>query len=226
MPEAAKRVKAYLRSELSETFEFLFNPAELVVSRAVSWDAPTAKGKNTSLLSFQQGRPATLSFTAMFDTTKDGSDVTVHTNGLLALMDVDERLRSTDRQRNQARPPWVTFGWGGLQSFRAVLENASITYTYFSPSGTPLRASADLTLKQYEDDTSPPLQNPTSGTPAPHRTHRVRRGETLDRIAAVHYGDPTRWRALADANGVDDAFSVPPGTELVVPEREVGRRGR
>jgi nucleoid-associated protein YgaU len=43
-------------------------------------------------------------------------------------------------------------------------------------------------------------------------------GETLDRISAQYYGDATRWRALANANGIEDPLSVRPGSLLVIPE--------
>jgi len=62
-------------------------------------------------------------------------------------------------------------------------------------------------------------QNPTSGTPRPHRVHRVQPGETLDRIAAAHLGDATSWRVIAQANGIEDPLAVKPGTLLAIPER-------
>ena len=40
---------------------------------------------------------------------------------------------------------------------------------------------------------------------------------TLDRIAARYYGDATRWRPLAAANGVADPLRLVPGTLLAVP---------
>ena len=61
-------------------------------------------------------------------------------------------------------------------------------------------------------------QNPTSGTPSPERTHQVQPGETLDRIAATHYGDPTQWKDIAAANAIEDPLSVPPGTILSIPQ--------
>ncbi|MDQ1739694.1 MAG: hypothetical protein QOE53_1346, partial [Pseudonocardiales bacterium] len=65
-------------------------------------------------------------------------------------------------------------------------------------------------------------QNPTSGTPRPHRVHRVQPGETLDRIAARYYGDSTRWRSLAAANNVEDPLAMRPGALLSVPRIEHG----
>jgi nucleoid-associated protein YgaU len=74
-----------------------------------------------------------------------------------------------------------------------------------------------VTLKQYADDSKFPAQNPTSGTPAPQRSHMVQPGETLDRIAWQHYGDSTRWRAIAAANRIRDPFSLRAGTMLDIP---------
>lgn len=218
--------KAFLEVENGARFDFLFNPSELTIEKSANWRASNAKGKNAPKLRFQEGQSGSLSFTATFDTTSDGSDVTQHTDRVLALLQTDQDLRGSDKQRNQTRPPWVRFHWGRLRSFKAVLERARITFTYFSSSGTALRANVELTLKQYEDDGEHPLQNPTSGTPSPQRTHRTSTGETLDRVAAVQYGDPTRWRLLAEANGIVDPLRIPPGTDLVVPEPELVRRGR
>ena len=39
----------------------------------------------------------------------------------------------------------------------------------------------------------------------------VQKGETLDRISARHYGDSTKWRLIADANGIIDPLALRPG---------------
>lgn len=216
---------AKLRPEEGPPLTFQFNPAELKISKSNSWEAATGKGKNAQKLRFQEGQSGTLSFTATFDTTKDGSDVTKYTDRLLKLMGTDESLRGSDRKSNKARPPWVRFEWGQLRSFKAVVESLSISFTYFASDGKALRAKADITLKQYEDEDAYPLQNPTSSTPNPARVHRVQPRETLDRIAASYYGDPTRWRLIADANDILDPLALAAGAQLVIPEPEVIRRG-
>ena len=45
--------------------------------------------------------------------------------------------------------------------------------------------------------------------------------EPEDRIAARYYGDSTRWRALAQANGIEDPLSLRPGARLSIPRLEV-----
>jgi hypothetical protein len=217
--------KAYLMSERGDRIDCLFNPAELTVSKANSWQSGQSKGTNAPELRFQGGQSATLSLTLTFDTTHNGSDVTVHTTKLLNLMTVDSRLPGADKSRNSARPPWVEFHWGKLHSFRAILERLQIKYTYFASDGTPLRAKADVALKQWSDEELLPLQNPTSSTPETHTIHTLMPGETLDRVAAHHYGDATRWRLIAEANGVIDPLDLTPGQIFVVPELGARRRG-
>jgi hypothetical protein len=217
--------KAVLRTELKTEIPFMFNPAELTITKSNSWQALENKGGNAPELRFQGGQSGTLALSLTLDTTKDGSDVTVHTTKLLDLLKVDMSLPSADPARNKGRPPWVVFHWGNLHSFKAIVERLQIKFTYFASSGMPLRAKADLALKQYEDEAVLPLQNPTSHTPTLHSVHRLGHGETLDRIAAKHYADSTRWRLIADANNVVDPIALVPGTLLIIPALPVRRRG-
>lgn len=218
---ANQPVKAELEVEGGDSFDFLFNPAELSIEKSNTWQAPEPKGTNAPNLRFQGGKSGSLSFTATFDTTREGNSVTEYTDRLLALMHIKEELSGSDRQRNKARPPWVRFHWGQLHSFKAVVESLSISFTYFASNGRALRAVADMTLRQYQDEDAYALQNPTSHTPGRPRSHRVERGETLDRLAARYYGEPTRWRLIARANGVIDPLALSPGEDLAIPEPEV-----
>lgn len=216
--------KAELRTETNQVIRCLINPSELSLTKSVTWDAGKGKGGNAPKLRFQAGQSATLSLSLLLDTTDTGGDVTEHTSKLLDLMKVNPSLPEADSHRNSARPPWVTFHWGALNSFKAVLERLSIRFTYFASSGMPLRAKADLSLKQWADEAARPLQNPTSHTPLLHSVHITAGGDTLDRLAARYYRDPTRWRLIADANDLEDPFELPVGLALTIPEREVTRR--
>jgi len=50
-------------------------------------------------------------------------------------------------------------------------------------------------------------------------------GRTGRFLAAQHYGDPSRWRVLAGANGILDPLELRPGTALVVPDLRGVPRG-
>jgi nucleoid-associated protein YgaU len=216
--------KARLKPEKGDPIECMFNPAELTISKSNSWQGAEAKGKNAPELKFQAGQSATLTLTLTFDTTGTGTPVTDYTDKLLALMKVNPAVPGADRSRNKARPPWVEFEWGKTKSFKCIVERLQLKFTYFASDGMPLRAKADVNLKQFHDEDVLPLQNPTSSTPSLHTVHQLRPGETLDRVSAMHYGDATRWRLIAEANGILDPLRLPQGTTLAIPEQGVRHR--
>lgn len=218
------RVAAYITTELNDRIDCLFNPAELTITKANKWNPAQAPGKDAPNLKFQQGNSGALAMTLTLDTTDTGQAVTQHTDKLLRLMKVDAGLPGADPGTNSGRPPWCTFHWGDMHSFKAVVEKLTLKFTYFSSEGVPLRATADLSLTQYEDEASWGPMNPTSITPHPHKVHHVRSGETLDRIAAAHYGRSDRWRLIAEANGVLDPLVLEPGAVLALPDLEVRTR--
>ena len=213
--------KAYLETERKERIPCLFNPAELQLGLANSWDADTKPGQQAPSLQYRGGESGTLGLELMFDTTGAGTAVTEHTNKLVKLMQVDTRLPGYAERKQNGRPGWVKFHWGSFHSFRCVIASLNVTFTYFASNGTPLRAKVSLSLKQYMPERSWPAQNPTSGTPAPAAAHVLQPGETLDRLAARYYGDPFGWRPIAEANGISDPFSLRPGVVLDIPRQEV-----
>jgi LysM repeat protein len=214
--------KAFLEFEDGEKLDCVFNPDSITISRGNNWDGPPMPGKGVLRQEYKGATAGTLGLELDFDTTTDGSPVTKYTDVLLAHMEIDESLPGTDDTSSNARPPTVTFHWGQhLHSNPCVITSVTVNYTYFSSSGIPLRAHVSLALKEYSEDGGvPEPQNPTSGTPRPHRTHRVQPGETLDRITARYYGKSTNWRLLATANGIEDPLALRPGSVITVPRME------
>ncbi len=217
----AKGQKAYLETERKQRIPCLFNPAELALSLSNSWDSDPKPGQQTPSLQYRGGGSGTLDLELFFDTTGEGQPVTTYTDKLIKLMSVDTKLPGYNKKKQNGRPGWVKFHWGDMHSFKAIIESVDIRFTYFSSTGMPLRAKVDMSLKQYEPDANWGPQNPTSGTPQPHRVHRVQKGETLDRISARHYGDSTKWRLIAEANGITDPLALRPGAFLNIPKQQV-----
>jgi len=212
--------KAFLETETGARIDCMFNPAKFSFTAANRWEAEAIPGQVTPTKRFAGGESGTFSLSLVFDTTAAGTSVTSYTDQLLGLMKVDTSLSGYDATRNNGRPPWVKFNWGAsIHTFRAIITNLSVTFTYFSSDGLPLRANVEMNCEQYEPDANWGPQNPTSGTPTPNRTHLVRVGDSLDRISARYYGDSTRWRTIASANGLHDPLALKPGTLLAIPER-------
>ena len=110
----------------------------------------------------------------------------------------------------------VIFGWGtNIVMPQAYIKHMSVTYKRFL-LGNPVRAEVTVSLESVPSDT--PYTNPTSGGIATRRTHTVTEGDTLASISYQEYGDPTRWRALAEVNQIDDPMRLAVGTVLLVPD--------
>jgi nucleoid-associated protein YgaU len=112
-------------------------------------------------------------------------------------------------------PPLVAFEWD-REIFKGVLESLNVTYTLFSSAGVPLRAKLSTTLREYRPVNVQFSERPRN-SPDVEKSFTVRRGDELWSIAAQIYRDPTQWRALAQANGIQDPRSLEPGTPLLVP---------
>jgi hypothetical protein len=210
--------KAFLMTEDNQRIPCLFNPSDLALTQMNHWAADQMPGKGVPTLRYTGAGSGRLRLTLFFDTTDSGKPVTDYTSKIVQLMEVDSSLPGSSSATNNARPPWVVFHWGAFHSFKAVVSELELTFDYFSSTGIPLRARAGLTLTQYQEDMAFAAQNPTSGTPRPHRVHRVQPGETLDRISALHLGDSTQWRSIAEVNAIEDPLALRPGRLLAIPE--------
>jgi hypothetical protein len=197
----------------NESKECQFNPKQFSLSKRVAWSQQDTKKKNVSNWSFGGGNPASMSVELFFDTTATGEDVrTKYTNFLLKLLNIDESKTDPDgKPLNE--PPDCRFAWGSILTFVVVVESVDLTFTYFLSDGTPVRATARLSLKQKIDESQQSGQNPTSRSEA-RKTWIVREGETLDWIAFQEYGNPAHWRHIADTNDLANPRELRPGQVL------------
>lgn len=206
--------KAFIENlDTGERLEVLFNPKEYTLTKQNSWQRANTSGSNMPDTRFASGQPATMTVQLFFDTYEQKMDVRRHTNKIAKLMEVNVR---EEGEGTKLRPPKVKFHWGLTWSFKAVITNMTQKFTLFLPTGTPVRATVDVTLQQIEDEGRFPGQNPTSGGAGGRRTHVVAAGETIDWIAFQELGDSSAWRRLAEANGITNPLALTPGTTLVV----------
>lgn len=216
-------VKATIKNlDTNETVTCEFNPNQYSFSKSNTWAESETRGTNAPTLDFTSGAPAELTLELFFDTYVTGEDVRAkYTNALwkLAMVNKDKK----DPKTGKSRPPLCEFRWGKTWSFKAVVTSISQRFNLFLPDGTPARCTVNLTLKQAEDPGQFPFQNPTSGGTAGHRTRVVQQRDTLDLIAAEEYGEAKHWRAIAEANGIDDPLRLRAGMVLALPPIEEAR---
>jgi nucleoid-associated protein YgaU len=184
----------------------MFNPPEYQLQVTNQFAEVGVPGLGSSLLQFVRGSAKTLTMELFFDTTNLGIDVRLHTELVLNLTSLNSETHA---------PPRLLFLWGSL-IFPCVLESVTQTFDFFNTLGMPLRARLNVTLKEH--DTLEDLLGSDQLLSADRTKQWIfKKGDTLQKIAAQEYGDPNKWRAIAEANNVDNPLTIPVGRALKVP---------
>lgn len=210
---AQEVVKAQIQSLVpsKSAFTVLFNPKEYRLSKSNQFAEVGIPGLSAPILQFGRGDAQTLSMQLFFDTydTEQSQklDVRTHTKKVTDLMKIDPDLHA---------PPICQFSWSNLV-FIGVLQQADLRCTLFAPNGIPVRATLDVTFKQFFDGGTETgmLQSANFA-----KRYVVQPGDTLPSIAALKYEDPTKWRPIAEENHIDNPLALRPGQVLVIPAIE------
>jgi hypothetical protein len=216
--------RARLEIDKGGAIDCAFNPKSYVVSKTNVWNFKPTTGVDLPKGEFGGGLPRRITLSLLLDVSLLGPDESVKdiTNKLLKMMETG----GGGGGGGGSVPPFVTFRWGSVDLPKSVPVSLTIQHVLFHPNGEPIRAFVDLELAQAEKASTASSaggnrpQNPTTRATSGLRVHRVRDGDTLPGIAYDAYADPTCWRAIADANGVEDPLRLKRGTELTIPRLE------
>lgn len=197
----------------------MFNPYEYTVTKNNTFtEKKSANGGNSPIAELSQAGAQTLQLDLTFDTTHTGEDVTLETRKLWKFMRIKEDEKGNPLDKGEV--PLVAFHWGVFY-FVSYITSMTQKFTLFMKDGTPVRAKVNVTFTQYLDvEDYYPKQNPTSGDGPLHRTWQVTAGDRLDLIAADVYKDATRWREIADYNGLVEPTDLQPGRMLLIPIKQ------
>lgn len=215
------------RYERLPPIKVLFNPESYGISKSVTWSAPqpasgnkasTQRQVNAPILSFGGGSSRQLSLELFFDVT-----LPIERNGkLIPLEDVREETNKivalTRIQRDEEQPRVCEISWGKAPidsdfPFIGVITSLSQKFTQFRPNGQPVRANLSVTFVEFLDPKLDKLKTDPELT-----TYLVRGGDTLSRIAGDFYRDPKLWRAIAEANDLDNPRQLTVGKRLTIPK--------
>lgn len=227
MPQARAKLIIHWVSQPDQTVELAYNPTELNFEKSVQLAEITIPGLNAPLQQFVRGQAEKLTVELFFDTTDNGMgagavSVTRQTDLIYALTRIEPSGHA---------PPTVSFTWGqsvpGLNlppasgnqrsnQFQGVVESVRQKFTLFSPDGIPLRATLNVTIREFT-----PLHQQLARTnpSSPDRSHAhvLTDSETLTHVAATYYLRSTLWRPIADTNNIEDPRRLRPGVLLTVP---------
>lgn len=202
--------------ENNEVVTCLFNPTEYKTDKQNQFDTKGGVGYNVPLVTFKEGQAQTLTMELFLDRSEQpGGDVSSDVQKLYKLTLIDDSLKN--EETGKARPPRCLFSWGPRWTFTSFVQQLSVSFTLFREDGTPVRATANITLIEAKDDSVQKKQNPTSFTEGGRKRRVVRPQDTLALIAYEEYGDSTKWRAIALDNRLDDPLSLRPGQVISIP---------
>lgn len=188
---------------------FMFNPTEYRLSQSVEVKRTPSKWQPGGKIEYLNTGPMQLSMQLFFDDFGSlKGDVTPKISKLL-----DWQRPTPDHKP----PPFVKFDWGNSQfeNFTGMITQVAVNYTVFSKSGTPLQAKVDVTIEGVKKLKKG--KNPTSHAADMRNIHTVVEGETIQSVAFQQFGRADYWRAIADANGIDDPLRVRAGQALLIP---------
>jgi len=184
----------------------LFNPTQYGLDKGNTIAQAAIPGLEAPILQYVHGNMQTLSMDLFFDTFEEGTDVTNATDQIYDLLYLDPSTHA---------PPICELRWGTFY-FCGVLDHVSGKFTLFLADGTPVRATLSVVFNEFFDVDVLVQENPTES--ADHRkTRLVKSGDRIDNIAAEEYADPGKWRAIAEANDLDNPSQLEPGYVLIVP---------
>ncbi|HEY9206924.1 MAG TPA: LysM peptidoglycan-binding domain-containing protein [Candidatus Methanoperedens sp.] len=210
--------KAYLeRKDNGDLIPFVFNPKEFSVEKSNQFAEVNIPGLSSPILQFVRGNARTITMDLFFDTYEEGIDVRVYTDRITGweageekgLMDIDSDLHA---------PPVCAFRWGDFR-FQCIIERVSKRFTMFLPNGKPVRATLNVTLKEYTD-AEEQIRRISAQSADITKRWTVIHGDSLWSIAAREYGDPKDWRLIAEENGIDNPRLLKPGQVLIIPRKE------
>jgi hypothetical protein len=193
----------------SEPVKVLFNPAEYSIEKSNQFSNTAVPGLQAPVTTFVSGNAQTLTMDLFFDSYEKGEDVRKYTGKITSLLDIDRGIHA---------PPVCKFMWGKLE-FKAVLERVTQRFTMFMETGIPVRATLNVTFKEYKT-ISEQLQSPPRQSADRTKRSIIRQGDSLWLIADREYGDPGLWRVIAEANNIDQPAKLETGKEIIVPSLE------
>lgn len=213
------KAKLEIGKPAEKTISCIFNPSSYSISNRAMYKEKNEMG-DAAIPQFIGIAPMELKVTLIFDSSslmqlasnglsqsisdqiKEPEPVSVYTNELMKLVMV---------KPDEHQPPLVTFCWGNLE-FTGHVKFLEHTYTMFTMSGKPIRASVKLVIVHENDGYKTPLESPDR---TKYTTYAE--GMSLWMLAYKEYGDCEKWRVIAKANGIENPLDLKPGQMLKIP---------
>ncbi len=208
----------------------MYNPESYVQERGAKYSEAPGLASNMPSIQFVHGMSETLQMELFFDTYSAGGLVGGSVGDILklnstALLPAPAKLDVRDYtskiydlmiiNSSTHVPPLLKIEWSSLQ-FEGHLVNCSQKFTMFNQLGTPVRATLNVTFKQYMKPSDIAKMKPNeSPDTAKYRT--VHQGDSLWSFSSREYGQCEQWRVIAEANGIENPRLMDTGRMIKLP---------
>ena len=213
-----KKLRIKNQDNDSNSFDVLFNPTELALEEGSAWKEQP-KPRHKAELQYSGWQLKSISLELFFDTYETKTDVRIITGEFAKLL-----IPTINDGKNGKRPSKVKLVWGpadpnatsGITNVEWVLEKLSQKFTLFTGDGMPVRATLNVTFKEFIEPKKVLKQNPRRNS-FPEKNYTVKTGDTIAGVAAAIWNDPTKWRIIADRNEIDNPRLLEVGKTLSIP---------
>lgn len=153
-----------------------------------------------------------LSFELMLDGTGSTGTTSIFS---VAAQIANLKLVTYNYFSTEHEPCAVLIVWGTM-CFLGRLTSMDITYTLFSSSGVPLRATVSVSFDEYLSDQE---QAALAKKSSPDLTHIIefKAGDTLPLLCNKVYKDSSYYLEVARVNHLTSTRHIQPGTKLYFP---------
>ncbi|MCR4745454.1 MAG: hypothetical protein K5894_09535 [Lachnospiraceae bacterium] len=214
-----------------KSFYVLYNPTTYEIGKDSEFGVQPAFDSDSPGIQFSHGSTETLSMQLFFDTFNTGAlnaptvadglkleankrlkvaakflDVRKFTDQVYSLMQIEASVHI---------PPLVKVEWSSLQ-FEGVLKSCHVNFIKFTDFGIPVRATMDVVFFRFSKMDVKIKSNPFE-SPDTSKFKTVEEGEALWQYAAAEYGDPEKWREIAQVNRITNPRLIKSGRTVQIP---------
>lgn len=192
-------------------FKALINPASYTHKSSICYAENKAMGPGIER-KYKKSQPDVIEFKEM---VLDGTGVVEGTTS--SVREQIELLREVAYAYNgsEHEPPVVQVAWGPLVFF-AKMNQLSVEYTLFKPSGEPLRAKITLKFTAYKSNEEVFKE---AAMQSPDLTHlvEIKAGDTLPNLCYKIYKNSEYYLRVAEFNQLRNFRQLSPGQILRFP---------
>ncbi|OVE80892.1 hypothetical protein BVY04_04680 [bacterium M21] len=222
MPDSAElqkmKIECFEKDDFSgaaKEFEVMFNPETYDENVEVEYKSAQAVGNSAAAQVFDSIKPREFDFEFRFDGTGVKKNPIIDGGGNVTDLIEDFIDKALAYAGDIHRPRYCKVSWGTLL-VKGVFTSAKISYKFFKPDGTPLRATVTA---HFKESISPRLRVAKEGSNSPDLMHyrTVTSGDTLPTMTNRIYGDFKYYPAVARFNQIVNFRDIKPGQRISFP---------